>query len=80
MHLSKLPTIFVKGGEERKAYFTVQARELIADGWVEKTDEAPAPAAESPKVVEFKPKASEPPAEEPAKPAKAKRAPKKAEE
>lgn len=41
MHLSKLPTIFVKGGEERKAYFTVQARELIAAGWVEKTDMEP---------------------------------------
>jgi len=39
MHLSKLPTIFVKNGEERKAFFTVQARELLAAGWVEKVDE-----------------------------------------
>ena len=39
MHLSKLPTLFVKGGEERKAFFTIQARELIAAGWVEKGTE-----------------------------------------
>ena len=39
MHLSKLPTIFVKNGEERKAYFTVQARELVEQGWVEKGTE-----------------------------------------
>ena len=58
MHLPKLPTIFVKGGEERKAFFTVQARELIAGGWVEKGTEAPKPVAkEEPKV--------EAPAEEP---------------
>ena len=55
MHLSKLPTIFVKGGEERKAYFTVQARELIAAGWVEKGQEKPAPKkAEAVKVTEAK--------------------------
>ena len=39
MHLPKLPTIFVKNGEERKAFFTVQARELLAAGWVEKEGE-----------------------------------------
>lgn len=44
MHLPELPTIFVKGGEERKVYFTVQARELIALGWVEKGQEKPAKA------------------------------------
>lgn len=61
MHLPKLPTIFVKGGEERKAYFTIQARELMAAGWVEKGTEKPKaepkkvePAAEAPK--EEKPK------------------------
>lgn len=52
MHLPKLPTIFVKGGEERKAYFTVQARELIADGWVEQGTEKPAPVAPEPVVEE----------------------------
>jgi len=62
MHLSKLPTIFVKGGEERKAFFTIQAKELIAAGWVEKgTEEKVAePVAEvkeEPKVVVEKPKA-----------------------
>jgi hypothetical protein len=59
MHLPKLPTVFVKGGEERKAFFTVQARELIAAGWVEKGTEAPKP------VVKEEPKV-EAPAEEPA--------------
>ncbi len=59
MHLPKLPTVFVKGGEERKAFFTVQARELIAAGWVEKGTEAPKP------VVKEEPKV-ETPAEEPA--------------
>ena len=54
MHLQKLPTIFVKGGEERKAYFTVQARELIADGWVEQGTEEPAPAAPEPVAEEAK--------------------------
>ena len=33
MHLPELPTIFVKGDEERKAYFTIQAKELLAAGW-----------------------------------------------
>jgi len=46
MHLPELPTIFVKGGEERKAYFTIQARELMAAGWVEKGKVKPAPKAE----------------------------------
>lgn len=39
MHLPELPTIFVKNGEERKVYFTVQARELSEMGWVEKGKE-----------------------------------------
>lgn len=43
MHLPELPTIFVKGGEERKVYFTVQARELIALGWKEKGTEEKEP-------------------------------------
>jgi len=41
MHLPELPTIFVKGDEERKAYFTIQAKELIAAGWkIKGTEEA----------------------------------------
>ena len=43
MHLPKLPTIYTKNGEERKAYFTVQARELVEMGWVEKGTEQPKP-------------------------------------
>lgn len=38
MHLEKLPTIFVKGDEERKVYFTIQAKELAALGWTEKKE------------------------------------------
>jgi hypothetical protein len=34
-HLRKLPTYFVKGDERRAAYYTIQARELIADGFAE---------------------------------------------
>ena len=41
MHLPKLPTVFVKDGEERNAYYTVEARELLADGWEEKRTEMP---------------------------------------
>lgn len=66
MHLPKLPTIFVKGGEERKAFFTVQARELIATGWVEKGTEEPKPVAkEEPKVEAVEAPAEEPAVEEP---------------
>ena len=39
-HLDKLPTWFVKGDERRGAYYTIQARELKADGWVEEGLEA----------------------------------------
>ena len=71
MHLPELPTIFVKGGEERKAFFTIQAKELLAAGWVIKGTEKPAPKkveapkpevkAEEPKVevkTEPKPRAT----------------------
>jgi hypothetical protein len=64
MHLSKLPTIFVKNGEERKAYFTVQARELVEQGWVEKGTE---PKKEAPKPEVKKPAAKEAPAKTVAK-------------
>ena len=68
MHLPKLPTIFVKGGEERKVYFTVQARELIALGWKEKGSEEKEPAKPAEVKVEAvkaepKPRAAKPKAE-----------------
>lgn len=69
MHLAKLPTIFVKGGEERKVYFTIQAKELIAAGWVEKDEENTVkqepPVEEAPKEVakEVKTRTSKPKAE-----------------
>jgi len=42
-HLDKLPTWFVKGDERRAAYYTIQARELRAAGFVEEGEKA-APA------------------------------------
>jgi len=43
-HLDKLPTWFVKGDERRAAYYTIQARELRAAGFVEEGEKAaPAP-------------------------------------
>lgn len=58
MHLSNLPTIFVKDGIERKAYFTVQARELLADGWTEKGEakEVEPAVAEPTNLITEKPK------------------------
>ncbi len=37
MHLRKLPTWFVKGDSRRTAYYTIQARELRAAGYVEES-------------------------------------------
>ena len=34
-HLKNLPTYFVRGGERRTAYYTIQARELREAGFVE---------------------------------------------
>ena len=45
-HLEKLPTWFVKGDQRRAAYYTINARELREDGWVEEGEKA-APAPQS---------------------------------
>ena len=53
-HLKKLPTWFIKEGERRRsAYFTVQARELRAMGYVEEGEKAVAakPAERQPEIV-----------------------------
>ena len=53
-HLKKLPTWFIKEGERRRsAYFTVQARELRALGYVEEGEKAVAatPAERQPEIV-----------------------------
>ena len=42
-HLDKLPTWFVKGDKRKAAYYTIQARELRAEGFVEEGEKA-APA------------------------------------
>ena len=50
-HLKKLPTYFVKDGVRRAAYYTIQAREFRAAGFVE--EGAPAESAPvAPKVPE----------------------------
>ena len=54
-YLDPLPTIYVKGKEERPVYYTVDARELEADGWRVKGAE-PKP---EPKPVEEEPKEEE---------------------
>tara|TARA_B100000902_G_scaffold394980_1_gene452499 strand:- start:1022 stop:1264 length:243 start_codon:yes stop_codon:yes gene_type:complete len=52
MHLSKLPTIFIKDGVERLAYHTIEAKELISFGWSEKGKE------KVKKAVQAKPEAA----------------------
>jgi hypothetical protein len=43
-HLEKMPTWFVKGDQRRAAYYTIQAREFRAEGYVEEGEKAaPAP-------------------------------------
>ena len=52
-HLKKLPTWFVRNGERRAAYWTVQARELRADGWVEEGEkvEVRKPIEKQPEII-----------------------------
>ena len=53
MHLNKLPTWFVKGDSRRAAYYTVQARELRAAGYVEEGEKAVAkkPIERQPEII-----------------------------
>jgi len=51
MHLKKLPTVFVKGEHRVNAYYTIQARELTAQGYVEEGEKAE-PREESKPVPE----------------------------
>ena len=52
-HLDKLPTWFVKGDERRAAYYTIQARELRAEGFTEEGEKAVAakPLERLPEIV-----------------------------
>ena len=52
-HLDKLPTWFVKGDERRAAYYTIQARELKAAGYIEEGKKAVAakPIERLPEIV-----------------------------
>ena len=56
-HLKKLPTYFVKDGVRRAAYYTIQARELQAKGFVEEgvKPEAAKKAPEVKKPIEKQP-------------------------
>lgn len=53
MHLRKLPTWFVKGDQRRAAYYTIQARELRAAGFVEEGEKAVAkkPIERQPEII-----------------------------
>jgi len=51
-HLEKMPTYFVKGEERRAAYYTIQARELIAKGYIQEGEvKARPPEVHEPKPV-----------------------------
>ena len=52
-HLRKLPTYFVKGDERRAAYYTIQAKELRAAGFVEEGEKAQVrkPIEKQPEIV-----------------------------
>ena len=52
-HLRKLPTYFVKGDERRAAYYTIQAKELRAAGFVEEGEKAEVrkPIEKQPEIV-----------------------------
>ena len=52
-HLDKLPTWFVKADERRAAYYTIQAREFRAEGFVEEGEKAVAakPVERLPEIV-----------------------------
>ena len=52
-HLKKLPTYFVKGDERRGVFYTIDARELLAAGWVEEGAKAEkrTPIEKQPEIV-----------------------------
>ena len=55
MHLQNRPTYFVKDGNRKAVYYTVDARELTEDGWVVEQDAtvaSPKPKAAQPKPVQ----------------------------
>jgi len=51
-HLRKRPTYFVKDGVRREAFFTIQARELREQGFVEEGAELPKPPKVEKKLPE----------------------------
>ena len=64
MHLKNRPVYFVKDGNRRAAYYSVDARELTEAGWVIEQDAAAAP--QKAEVVQPKPVQIEVPVVEPA--------------
>lgn len=51
MHLNNRPVYFTKGSRRTAAYYTVQVRELLADGWTQEQPEAPSLPVESTDVA-----------------------------
>ena len=54
MHLKKCPTFFVKNGVRKRVYYSVDARQMIENGWVEDkimAEAAPAKAADIPVAI-----------------------------
>lgn len=43
MHLKNRPTYFVKNGVRKPVYYTVDARQLIENGWIKEGSSAAAP-------------------------------------
>ena len=64
MHLQNRPTYFVKDGNRKAVYYTVDARELTEDGWVVEQDATV--ASPKPKAAQPKPVQPEQPVVEPA--------------
>lgn len=53
MHLRTLPTWFIKGADRRAAYYTIQARELRAAGYIEEEEKAEVrvPIEKQPEII-----------------------------
>lgn len=55
MYLRERPTYYVKGSERFAAYYTVQARDLEAQGWVKESEAKPEPVKQETKKAESAP-------------------------
>jgi hypothetical protein len=73
MHLNNRPVYFTKGSRRTAAYYTVQVRELLADGWTQEQPQIPDLPVESTDVAAEQPvetayqEQQDPESDEPAK-------------